>query len=190
MNSIDESVIRDWRKKEEKLRETLEKEKLLHASKSWKNTEGASVFKPKRFRLVGAGRKISNEQLEERLYQWIVDRRNESKHVSRKMIMIEAKKLHETNGNGQSFSASAGWCDLFMKRFSLSTRQKTHQSQRLPQHLIPKVISFFQYLRHYFAKNPNIVPAKITAMDETCVFLENISGKTVTLSGKLTCIHL
>ena len=115
-----------------------------------------------------------------------MERRNAFKCVTQKDIKMKAKNLFEeiASSSGKSFSASNGWCYNFMKRYNLSTRQKTHQSQRLPEVLCPKVVSFFNYLRMYFAKY-NILPGQVTAMDETCVFLENISNRTVSVAGKI-----
>ena len=136
--------------------------------------------KPKRFRVTGGGRKVGNESIEDVLYQWIVGRRTENKHVTRSLIQGQAKIIHQDSGSNKPFMASNGWCDNFMKRYKLSIRQKTHQSQKLPDELIPKVIEFFRYVRHYYAKN-NILPDQTVAMDETCVHLENVSNKTVSI---------
>ena len=180
LHSVDESMVRRWRKNEEKLMKTLEKEKVLQAPKSSKEV----TIKPKRFRASGAGRKVTDDGLEDILYQWILDRRDEFKHVSRKGIQEKALSLSKEIGNGKPFNASRGWCCSFLKRFNLSTRQKTHQSQRLPTELVPKVVRFFRFLREYLAKNPQISEDQMVAMDETCVFLENVSNKTITKSGK------
>lgn len=182
-NSLDESVVRAWRKDEEKLLKTAESQKFIHSTLSSSlKTTGVKV---KKFRISGGGRKPSFETLEEALYQWILERRSDCKHVSRKGIQLKAIKMFEDFGNEGDFSASDGWCTNFMKRYSLSIRQKTHQSQKLPAELVPKLVDFFYYLRSYFAKNKDILKSQITAMDETCVFLENVSNKTISASCKL-----
>lgn len=183
LNAIDESQIRPWRKNEELLRKTQSEQKQIYIS-NHSHTIKKAVVKPKKFRVSGGGRKITNEMLEDAIYQWIVERKSEFKHVSQKMIKAKAKNLHEELGGEKSFNASSGWCYGFLKRFSLSTRQKTHQSQRLPQELVPKVLSFFQYLRAYFAKN-NISEDQVVAMDETCVVLENVSNRTISVAGNI-----
>ena len=128
-------------------------------------------------------RKVSNEALEESLYQWVIGRRDDAKVVTRKTIKLKALQLNNEFSNGKCFNASDGWCANFLKRYSLSTRQKTHQSQRLPDELVPKVVRFFKYLRCYLAEH-NIKPENLTAMDETCVFLENVSNRTISITGK------
>ena len=47
----------------------------------------------KRSNLAGQGRKVANEEMEEAVYQWIVDKRNNSMHVSRNEICRKAKEL-------------------------------------------------------------------------------------------------
>ena len=182
-HSIDESLVRDWRKKEQKLKESLSKEKWMRTPKGTKVTEATNI-KMKRFRIIGAGRKLTDENLEENLYQWIVDRRNERKQVSQKQIQSQALVMFQNSGTNKSFVASNGWVENFMSRYSLKYRQKTNQGQRLPDELITKVVDFLYYLRKYFANNPSILKSQITAMDETCVFLENVSNKTIAISGK------
>lgn len=159
--------------------QTLENQKILHPGNVSKETTLRAV----RFRAPGGGQKVGNKELEDDLYQWILERRNDSKHVSRKTIQKKAQELAQEMGWGKPFSASNGWCNNFMKRYNLSVRQKTHQSQRLPDELVPKVVNFFWYLRKYFANNP-IQEDQIVAMDETCVRLENVSNKTVSVAGK------
>ena len=104
------------------MRQTLENQKLLHTKRSAKET----VVIPKKFRILGAGRKVSHEALEESLYQWVIGRRNESRHVSRETIKEKAISMYNEFENAKPFNASNGWCDNFMRRFNLTTRQKTH----------------------------------------------------------------
>ena len=177
LNSIDESLIRDWRKNEEKLRKAISNQKNISAPKRDKRAN----INPRIFR-VGSGRKVQNEELEEVLYQWIIGRRSERKHVTMKMIQKEAVKIFDESESNHNFSASNGWCQNFMKRYSLTTRQKTHQSQRLPDEVIPKVVNFFKYIRKYFARF-EISEDQVCAMDETNVQLENVSNKTINPSG-------
>ena len=180
---IDESVVRGWRRQEEKLRESLKVEKWMRRTKSSKSTEKASIrVKPKRFRVTGGGRKVGNEELEEVVYQWVIQRRNERKHVSRKNIQRKAKEIYNGLDPVKPFSASNGWIDNFMRRHNLSQRKKTHQSQRLPSEIIPKIVNFFRHIRKCYA-TLNILPGQSVAMDETSVFLENISNDTINTTG-------
>lgn len=185
LNSIDESVIRAWRKDEEKLRKTLENQKLIHISLASSSVKTTGM-NPKKFRVTGGGRKPANEQLEEILNQWIIQRRSDGKHVTRKNIQSRAKQIFDDMGTGNVFTASDGWCTNFMKRYGFSTRRKTHQSQKLPNELVPKIVEFFYFLRNYLVKHIGIAKSQLVAMDETCVFLENVANRTISVTGKFS----
>ena len=72
-----------------------------------------------------------------------------------------------------------------MERYELSLRAKTHMGQRLPKDLVPKVIHFFTFLRKMFHEHV-ISPSNIIAMDETCVFFDSVSNKTINPKGEKT----
>ena len=94
---VDRNSIRQWRKKEEKMAELKDV------------TPGGS----KQQRLDGAGRHITNENIEENLLAWIFERRNNGIRVSRKLLMIKATKLRdrieEQNPAVEKLSFSAAW---------------------------------------------------------------------------------
>ena len=71
---VDPHSIRDWRKSKTKLREL------------W-----TTVGSTNRKRLLGAGRKPFNEEMEESLLEWILQRRSKKLQVFRKIIMKKAK---------------------------------------------------------------------------------------------------
>ena len=101
----------------------------------------------KRSNLAGQGRKVANEEMEEALYQWIVDKRNNSMHVSRNEICRKAKEL----SMDCSFLASQHWLKSFMGRYDLALRRKTHVSQRLPDEICDKVFNFLLFMQNYFS---------------------------------------
>ena len=49
----------------------------------------------KRKRLDGAGRPLMDEQLEQTLVEWVLERRSNLLRVSRKTIMVKAKSLFD-----------------------------------------------------------------------------------------------
>lgn len=66
-------------------------------------------------RKKGAGRKTTNPQLELEMLDWVEDYiRNNKKLPKRKFIILQAK-----NFVSESFKASKGWCDKFLKRNKL-----------------------------------------------------------------------
>ena len=77
--NVDRSSIRQWRKNEDKLAEMINEK------------QGSS----KRLHLDGAGRHVTNANIEENLLEWIFVRRSMGIRVSRKFIMIKATKLQK-----------------------------------------------------------------------------------------------
>ena len=155
---FDESLIRDWKKKEIAMREKV-------AQKSRPNVKDGRVSN-KALRLGKPGRKPLNLELEEQLLQWIGAKRTNGLVVTLKQLKRKALEL----SNDPNFKASSGWADAFKKRYNLQVRMKTHQSQRLPVDLFPKIVSFFKYFRKTLIENPEIQPSDIYAMDETGIF--------------------
>ena len=83
---VDAKRIRVWCSQKEKLKATKDK-------------------KATRKRLDGAGRKPNDVEMEEELFEWIVDLRSRHLRVSRRMIQMQAKTL----STDDSFKASRGW---------------------------------------------------------------------------------
>ena len=124
--------------------------------------------------------------LESSLLEWIVGERQQRHRVTRKSIRAKAKSMHAELGTSVPFEASSGWCKNFFQRHQLATRVKTHQSQKLPADLIPKVIDFVLYLESYFADHPTVQAGSILAMDETAVWFDATSNRTVDAVGSRT----
>ena len=86
-------------------------------------------MKGKRFRVEGRGRKLTDNELEDEVLNWIHRLRENMLCVSRKCIMFKAKAIfHEKCGDDEalkeSFVASDGWLVKFMKRNHLSLRRR------------------------------------------------------------------
>ena len=130
---IDRACIREWTKNEAKLAEILSKN---HVSMFTGKQE-----RIKKFRLFGGGRKVLDENIETLLFEWIISRRYQSLRVTRETIKEKTLEL----STSKTFKASDGWVSNFMNRFGLVSQQKTHQSQHLPEHLVPKLVNFFHF---------------------------------------------
>lgn len=167
---IDRNSIRDWRRKREKI------EKLI------KDTSSGA----KRKRLDGGGRRVTDEEIEENLLEWIFDRRDKGLRVSRKLITIKAKKFQEEkqkdDPNIKTLVFSAGWLTQFMKRNGLSIRRRTTQTQKTPDQLIDKLSAYILKLRR-LRKRMNYELKNIIAMDETAIWNDMISNTTVEKRG-------
>ena len=132
----------------------------------------------KRKRLQGAGRKALDGEMEEALFDWIIELRGRNLRVSRAMICVQARAL---SGNAD-FKASRGWLDRFMKRHSLSLRRKTTVCQKVPADCIPKLVSFIRHLRTL--QNCNKYQHHcIFAMDKTACWMDMPSDTTVATTG-------
>ena len=82
----------------------------------------------------------------------------------------------------ESFKASRGWLDNFMKRKGLSLRRKTTVCQTEPANLIPKLVQFVIRLRK-LQIDQNFSEDSIFAMDETACWMDMPADTTVDLSG-------
>ena len=127
-----------------------------------------------KFRMSGAGRPVLDTEMEDNLFSWICFRRENQWRVTRDMIQAKAKEFskHDT------FTASEGWCTDFLRRYQLSLRQKTHQSQRLPSDLEPKVLNFLTYFRNY-QHTYEIDDNYVVGMDQTACWFDAVSNKTI-----------
>ena len=132
---VDRKSVRDWRGKKQKFEE-------LRKSTS----TGA-----KRQRLDGGGRKVAGSELEERLLEWISNRRDKGFRVSRKLIQLKAREFqNEKNAidNGRTeLIFSNGWVQKFMARNGLSIRRRTTLAQKTPKQLIDKLCAYVLKMR-------------------------------------------
>ena len=80
------------------------------------------------------------------------------------------------------FNGSSGWLQKFMHRHGLSLRRTTSVSQKDPDLLIAKVVSFILRIRRLSAKF-EYEPCDIIAFDETPVWSDMVSNTTVDFKG-------
>lgn len=123
---IDPRRIRYWK---------AQKNELLLANKT-------------RARLAGGGRKKISLELETRLTDWIYLERDNHNRVTRKMIQKKALEIFASvkDDEGKGFVASRGWLQGFLERSGLSQRRRTTMSQKGPNHLIERLVSFVDYV--------------------------------------------
>lgn len=104
---VDESMIRDWRKKKFQLKKL-----------------------PKRQRTCRGG-KAKFPHLERILKEWVISHRESNRAVTTVMIRLQAKDL-STQMNLAGFVGGPSWCHRFMQRNHLSIRTRTTVGQKLP----------------------------------------------------------
>ena len=113
--------IRDWKNKKVKLQE-------LNRTA----TEGAKTS-----RLDGAGQKLTDADIEERVSEWIFDRSSKGLRVSRKMTTLKARSLpgekYQHHQGDKILSYGRGCLEKFMKRNGLSFRCCPTEAQTLHQ---------------------------------------------------------
>ena len=139
----------------------------------------------KRRRLVSAGRKPNDEEMEEMLFNWIMELRSRNIRVSCKMIRMEAKSRSSADTSTEEFKASLGWLNRFMKMYSFSLRRKTTVCQTVPSDCIPKLVSFILNLRTLRIRH-QYSDSHIYAMDETPCWMDMPSETSVAPTGSLS----
>ena len=123
--SVNEKLVRDWRKKKAEL-EAL----------------------PRGKRSLRPGVKPHWPELENKVTEWVLDKRLNGIGLSWTMICLKAKLIaremppEEVKG----FTATTSWLYRFLKRRGLVIRQKTKISQRLPQEFEDKIIGFHRMI--------------------------------------------
>ena len=106
--------------------------------------------------------------------------------MSRKPIQKKARIYEEekvaSKGQMDDFCTSEGWLEKFMSRNGLWLYCRTTQTQKTPEQIIDKVISYILYVRQLKQRN-NYDLDCVIAMDETAMWHEMISNTIVTDKG-------
>ncbi|XP_035988201.1 uncharacterized protein LOC105923908 isoform X4 [Fundulus heteroclitus] len=118
--SVNESMVRKWRKQEDDLR---------HAKKTTQSFRGNSARWP---------------QVEDQIEQWVTEQRAAGRSVSTVSIRRKATALAR-DMNINDFLGGPSWCFRFMKRHNLTIRTQTTVSQQLPEGYKEKLATFSAY---------------------------------------------
>ena len=117
---VNEKQIRDWKKKKAELQS-------LSASCRSQRT-GVKPYWP---------------ELEDKLHQWVLEKRQNGTGLSGTMIRLKAKAIaREQPDIGQNFTGSTTWLYQFMNWKKLSMRQKTKIAQRLLEEYEQEIVKF------------------------------------------------
>jgi transposase-like protein len=122
--NIDHSMVLRWKKEEEKLKTA-----------------------PSKARKIGTGCHPHYPDVEIVLKQWILELRQNAFCVSANNVKTQMKYLlenefNEKYPNSNNFLASDHWFYRFLHRHDLSLRRHTKISQKLPEDLDDKLLSF------------------------------------------------
>ena len=154
---IDESCIRDWRKK---------KDLFLNSSGDRRAFRGQSAQFP---------------EIERILYNYIIERRELGYGVSTEMCQLKALQIAKEHST-PAFKASRGWIRNFYQRNGLSIRRRTTISQRLPSAYEEKLVSFQRHIIRLRKKNSYLL-SQIGNADQTPVYFEMPLDSTVSVKG-------
>ena len=91
--NIDESLVRRWKKNQQKLRD------LAKNTQDFRTNKAGNHIVKKKFRLLGAGRKIVDTERDDDVMAWIVDKRSRQMPVSGEEIKRKAKQIAEQRGD-------------------------------------------------------------------------------------------
>ena len=92
--------------------------------------------------LPGQGRKVRYPDIEDKLLNWLKERREKGGRVPGKALKHECLRLHRLYGS-QSFKASCGLDRKFRKRNGITIRRTMHSSQK-PKDITDDLITRFQ----------------------------------------------
>ena len=141
-----------------------------------------------RKRLRGGGWRALNEDMEEVLFDWIMDLRTWNLRVSQRMIRQQAKSLtegslpiHSPGPTSFPFKASNGWLHWFMKRKGLLLWRKTTVCRATPDDCIPILVSYIIHLRG-LQRTHKYTRECTYAMDKTACWFDMLSDTTVASS--------
>ena len=159
---INEKLVRDWRRQVEKL-------KCMPKNKC-----------------ADRGKRCQWPDLEENLVKWIEIQRRSGYIVTRNLIRIKAKAM-ASEQQISDFQATNSWCTRFLQRRNFVLQQKTKIAQKLPEDLEENITSFHRFVikRH---KETNYELVHIGNMDETPVWLDMPSARTVNARGERTVL--
>lgn len=133
-------------------------------------------------RRCGSGRKPLYPELENLLYDWIIDRRSMSFVVRRANIQEMSLKLAtELEISPEQFKASDCWLSNFLQRHHLSLRRPTTLFKLEDEEIIKRALTYKSFIDKIdFSQYQS---SHVVAMDETAVFMGDASQSTVEMTG-------
>lgn len=165
-SSIDRKQLRSWRDNEEDLANMDKKREVK--------------------RRKGGGRKPLFPEIEKQLYTWFVNERKINKNVGNyRRLREEAEKLAKNlNLSKEMFKISDKWLFSFSKRHKIAMRKVTHIGQEDNSTQEEKRIVAEDFLNTCQVITKNFELDRIFNMDETPVYIDMTSNKTLSFQGK------
>ena len=111
-------------------------------------------------------------QLEEELYQWVMDNRDEGHIVDGHAIKSQARAI-AARDKIDHFRCSSGWLVRFLRRNKLRFRRITSSGRELPKNATETITTFISSCSNQVINN--VDRSAIFNFDETCVYLDSFS---------------
>lgn len=157
---VSESTIRGWR---------LQREALFKCEPGRKG-----------FRGPRCGR---HTELEKKVAEFVIEQQNRLLGVSVELIQWKARDVAREMGiPRESFKASRGWAQKFMRRNGFSLRRTTSIRQKLPSDYEAKLLEFQRYVID-LRRSSQMPLGHIGNADQTPVFLDMPMSRTVNETG-------
>lgn len=130
------------------------------------------------------GKKCKYPQVENELYEYVINIRKSGYAVTTEMLQVEANKIARKMGiSFQEFRASYGWLRRFMNRRELSIRRRTTICQKLPEQYEDKLIAFQKHVINLRKQNRYLL-SQIGNADQTPVWFDMPENTTVNVRGE------
>ena len=139
-----------------------------------------------RNKCANRGKSCQWPALEQELVCWVEEQRKSGFVVTRNMIRLRALACAKQS-KITDFKGPISWCSRFLKRNDLVLRQRTKLAQKLPEDLEEK-ITLFQSVVIKMRKKEQYDLSQIGNMDETPVWFDMPTSKTVTAKGEKTVL--
>ena len=144
----------------------------------------STTNKKDKFRLEGGGRLPETLTIEEELIRWVCEQRRCEIPITTKEIILKSMEL-DPNQKNKSETALEHWVLGFLRRYSYSIRAGTHIGQKLKASSMQDYKEFMLLIYYKRKKyGEDFDASNIFNMDETPIYLESISKKTVALIGQ------
>ena len=145
-----------------------------------KKRESIMALPKTKKRCTGAGRPPVLEELENVLFDQIVEMRTRKMKVSRSLMRGFAQKLAQ-EASLSDFKASSTWCTLFMGRFKLSLRRVTNLTTLTDSQLVQRSVDYMMFLQETLK---SVSRNRTLLMDETAIYFEDCRTQTIDFEGR------
>ena len=166
-------VIKHYRKHGQSIHHTSDKYKIDRKQvRNWLKKEETIFDQKKRTKAIRRG-KVRFPELEQKLYDEFIQKRNEGRIIKKWWFMSRAKQIVRSDYDDEStnFKFSNNWFFGFRKRHRISLRKKTHVSQKPPTRIYRELSQKVSLLRTYLLGD-------LANMDQTPLPFVMDDGKT------------